>query len=279
MAGSSPIRSEVDLREYVEAYAAAPAFPHVVLDGFLRDEVAWEAFHAFPRHGDQDWTAYTHFNEKKFGNTRLHSFPAPVRSVVEHLNSAAFVAELSALTGIPNLIPDPSLEGGGLHQSPPGGFLNIHADFTSHPHQPGWRRRVNLLVFLNPHHQPEWGGALELWDRAMERRCVAIEPLFNRAVIFNTDVDTFHGHPDPYACPEHETRRSIALYYFTEGEPVDVRSTEYRARPSDSRTKRALIWADKMLLRAYDRVKRITGMDDRVASRVLGWLDRHARRK
>ena len=80
MAGSSPIRSEVDLREYVEAYAAAPAFPHVVLDGFLRDEVAWEAFHAFPRHGDQDWTAYTHFNEKKFGNTTRFRRPFEVSS-------------------------------------------------------------------------------------------------------------------------------------------------------------------------------------------------------
>lgn len=278
MPGDSPISPAIDLRRHTATYAAAPAFPHLVVDGFLREDVAWGAFDAFPPHGSEEWTAYTHFNEKKYGNTKLDSFPAPVRSVVEYLNSQEFVAQLSALTGIPGLIPDPSLAGGGLHQSPPRGFLNIHADFTAHPHQRAWRRRVNLLLFLNPHHQSSWGGALELWDRSMAKCRVSIEPTFNRVVIFNTDVDTFHGHPDPYACPEHETRRSIALYYFTEGEPVRVRSTEYRARPGDSRTKRGLIWADKMLLRAYDRVKRITGIDDRAASRVLAWLDRYTRR-
>ncbi|MCA9579278.1 MAG: 2OG-Fe(II) oxygenase [Polyangiales bacterium] len=278
MPGQSPVHPSVELGRHATAYAAAPAFPHIVLDHFLREDVAARAFDAFPQLGTDDWTAYTHFNEKKYGNTKLDSFPAPLREVVEHLNSPTFVAQLSALTGVPDLIPDPGLEGGGLHQSPPGGFLNVHADFTAHPHHRGWRRRVNLLLYLNPHHEPAWGGALELWDRSMQRCCATIEPVFNRAVIFNTDVDTFHGHPDPYACPPHEARRSIALYYFTAGEPVVVKSTEYRARPTDATTKRALIWADKMLLRVYDRVKRVTGIDDRLASRVLAWVDRHTRR-
>ena len=72
-------------------------------------------------------------------------------AVVDELNSAAFVAWLSELTGIPDLIADPSLEGGGLHQSGTGGFLNVHADFTTHRHQKHWRRRVNVIVYLNPH--------------------------------------------------------------------------------------------------------------------------------
>ena len=176
MPGDSPISPDIDLRRHTATYAAAPEIPHLVLAGVLREDVAWGAFDAFPPHGTEEWTAYTHFNEKKYGNTKLDSFPAPVRSVVEYLNSQEFVAELSALTGIPGLIPDPSLAGGGLHQSPPRGFLNIHADFTAHPHQRGWRRRVNLLLFLNPHHQSSWGGALELGgvvghDRTQDARC------------------------------------------------------------------------------------------------------------
>ena len=49
------------------------------------------------------------------------------------------------------------------------------------------------------------------------KKCVQqISPLFNRCVIFNTDEDSFHGLPDPINCPDSMTRKSIALYYYTE---------------------------------------------------------------
>ena len=42
-----------------------------------------------------------------------------------------------------------------------------------------------------------------------------IAPIGNRAVIFNTDRDSFHGHPEPMRCPDGTARCSLALYYFT----------------------------------------------------------------
>ena len=63
------------------------------------------------------------------------------------------------------------MDGGGLHRSLPGGFLNVHTDFSAHHSKPGWRRRVNLLLYLNPEWQPDWGGELELWSKDMQR-CV-----------------------------------------------------------------------------------------------------------
>jgi hypothetical protein len=68
--------------------------------------------------------------------------------VADELNSPEFVEWLSELTGIPGLIADTDLEGGGLHQSGRGGFLNIHADFTMHHYHKHWRRRVNLILYL-----------------------------------------------------------------------------------------------------------------------------------
>jgi hypothetical protein len=46
-------------------------------------------------------------------------------------------------------------------------------------------------------------------------------PLMNRAVVFNTRSDTFHGHPRPLACPDGVYRRSIAAYYYTAERPAD----------------------------------------------------------
>src|SRR5207253_7370897 len=88
---------------------------------------------------------------------------------VQELNSPDFVSWLCDLTGIPGLMPDPSLEGGGLHQSARGGFLNIHTDFSMHHYHKNWRRRVNLILYLNKGWQEAWGGAIEFWETSMRR--------------------------------------------------------------------------------------------------------------
>ena len=115
--------------------------------------------------------------------------------------------------------------------------------------------------------QDDHGGQLELWSRDMKQCVRKVAPVFNRALIFNTDVDAFHGHPEATTCPDGVTRKSLALYNFSvEPQPFLVRSTEYRARPGDG-LKAVAIYLDKTALRGYDRVKRIFGIDDRFASR------------
>lgn len=268
------ISPNIDLASKKNEYLNAVAYPHIAIDHFLDDEVAKQVYHSFPKINSDEWINYTHYNERKYGNTKLDSFPEVIQKVVSYFNSAEFVAMLSQFTGIDNLMADPSLEGGGLHQSSRGGFLNIHADFTVHPHKRNWRRRVNLLIYLNKDYDDSWGGELEIWDKKMESCKNKIKPLYNRVVIFNTDKDTFHGHPDPFNCPEGESRKSIALYYFTEENAVKIQSTDYRAKPDESSQKKALVWADKMALRIYDKVKRLTGIDDKLASKILRWFSK-----
>ena len=114
-----------------------------------------------------------------------------------------------------------------------GGFLNIHADFTVHPHNRNWQRRANILLYLNEDWKPEYGGDLELWSADMKECVEKVSPIANRALIFTTDPTSFHGHPEPMRCPEGVARRSLALYYFSVEEDPMVRSTEYRSRPGD----------------------------------------------
>jgi hypothetical protein len=106
------------------------------------------------------------------------------------------------------------------------------------------------------------------------KRCEqTIAPIGNRIVIFNTDADAFHGHPEPLRCPDGKSRRSLALYYFTLEQDPPVRSTEYRARPGDGL--RALpIYLDKHALRMYDKVKRRLGLSDDAVSRFLRRIER-----
>src|SRR3954451_2101370 len=62
-------------------------------------------------------------------------------------------------------------------------------------------------------------------------------PYFNRCVVFSTTSTSYHGHPDPLNCPEGETRKSIALYYYSKdrpaGERAGVHNTLFEARPGE----------------------------------------------
>lgn len=129
-------------------FAAARPFPHVVLDDFLPESAADALLTQFAQPAD-GWTYYHHVNERKRGYARLKDMPAPARSVIESLMSADFLHALERLSGVGPLIADPELDGGGLHETEPGGFLNVHTDFLSHTTRSSWSRQLNLLLFLN----------------------------------------------------------------------------------------------------------------------------------
>jgi hypothetical protein len=107
--------------------------PHISLVNFLPVEVARQAADEFPAADTDAWIHWQHHNENKHGLVKRELFPPRLGALTDELNSPRFLSWLSELTGIPDLISDPSLEGSGLHQSGCGGFLNVHADF-SHPH-------------------------------------------------------------------------------------------------------------------------------------------------
>jgi hypothetical protein len=262
------------LAENAHRYKQAQPYPHIVLDNFLEEWAAEKALREFPAVKDAGWIHYVHVNEKKHGLNKMDMLPPFIKRLIQELNSPPFLQFMSKLTGIELLLPDDMLEGGGLHQSKRGGFLNVHADFTVHPHKRNWRRRVNLLIYLNKDWKPEYKGDLELWDRQMKGYQQKISPIFNRCVIFNTDDDSYHGLPDAIECPEDITRKSVALYYFTEEKVMPkLRSTNYQARPQDG-AKSVLIYFDKKLISGYTFIKRTFGINDDFVSRLLNLLSK-----
>jgi Rps23 Pro-64 3,4-dihydroxylase Tpa1-like proline 4-hydroxylase len=113
----------------------------------------------------------------------------------------------------------------------------MHADFNRHP-KLNLDRRLNLLVYLNEGWAEQNQGWLELWDRTMRNRVTRVLPVFNRTVVFSTTSFSFHGQPEPILGPPDLVRRSIALYYYTNGRPAEEisepdHSTLWQARPDD----------------------------------------------
>jgi hypothetical protein len=201
-------------------YAAAQPFAHVVLDDFAPEWILDEVLGEFPSPEEKGWQRFESDNERKLASSGDTGMGPATRQLLAEFNSATFLDFLGALTGIAGLVPDPYFEGGGLHQIVPGGHLNVHVDFNRHP-VTGLDRRLNVLLYLNRDWDEEWGGAFELWSSGMERCERRVPPLFNRLVVFSTTERSFHGHPHPLACPPERSRRSLALYYYSNGRPEE----------------------------------------------------------
>jgi hypothetical protein len=226
-----------DAPALASVYASASPFPHIVLDGrmpeMLLRSVAAEISGSVV---DPEDNFYGSFKKHRISDVR--KMPPHTRRLIEDLNSAPFLEFLEALTGIQGLVPDPYLEGGGIHQIGTGGFLKVHTDFNWH-RKLNLHRRINLLIYLNENWDDDWNGQLELWDEKVEKCEVRISPVFNRMVVFSTTDRSYHGHPDPLTCPEHVRRNSVAMYYYSAARPDDeVRfgqseMTNYRERPGE----------------------------------------------
>jgi hypothetical protein len=91
--------------ELARDYAAGQPFPVVVMDDFLNLAAASAACSAFPPLSNDRWISYIRVNERKFGMRDREIMPAPIRTILDELNSDAFVELVSAITGIPVYAP------------------------------------------------------------------------------------------------------------------------------------------------------------------------------
>lgn len=219
-------------------YVAADPFPHIAIDNFLPEALINKILADFPKRPVDDEVnfdgGYLGFHKRQIPPANCDGFS---RELFNFFNSAPILKFLENVSGIKGLIPDPYFMGGGYHEISKGGLLGIHADFRLNKTL-NVQRRINMLIYLNEDWDEAWGGQLELWDKKMKHKVKGIYPFINRCVIFNTDGDSYHGHPEALNCPEDVNRRSIALYYYTASpsivDEIPAHDTMYRARPTDS---------------------------------------------
>lgn len=252
-------RLDREARDQAETYRAAEPFPHAVIAGAFDETVLRGIVSAAQEEVDAgrvDVREHAYGRKGAVGHNQ--SWSGDTRVLFHELNSASFVRFLERLTGIEGLIPDPHYLGGGLHMIPPGGWLDVHADFSRHERM-DLDRRLNVILYLNEDWDPAWGGALELWTRDMAECAVEIIPDLGTMVVFDTVADGYHGHPDPLTCPEGRSRLSMATYYYTVGTDDRVRRddtpTDWRRR-RDGRLRSWRDWVPPIVIGAGRRIVR-----------------------
>lgn len=234
-------------------------FPHLVIDNFFTKDIANKLAEDFPSQDSPVFNGiYNNKIEIKNSCNIWDRFPTTTYNVLHYLNSGEFIGIIEKHTGI-KLYADQGLHGGGWHHHPSGGKLNVHLDYTIHP-KTGLMRKYNLIIYLNPNYQTGWGGELGLWTHDEENNqpedCVKmIEPKFNRAVFFDTTMNSWHGLEVPNKFPEMECRKSIALYYLTK--PYTQTDNRKRALFAPSQEQKH----DKDVLELIERRSKVLGED------------------
>jgi hypothetical protein len=175
-------------------------FYYQIIDNFFNQEQAKTISKEFPEYNSDIWYCYNNPLENKKTCNNWYQFGPETYKTLTMLNSKEFIRQLQKITGIPKLYPDIGLHGGPK--------LKL-------------QRKLNLIIYLEEDWNQEWGGNLELWSHNKEKnkpdkRFVKIDNVFNRAVLFDTTKNSWHGFPDPLTCPEGKYRKSLAVYYLTD---------------------------------------------------------------
>lgn len=204
-------------KENQQKFTQATPFPHLVVDDFLDPSEALLLYQEVPAIDNSVWFRYNNAIENKYVCNHWDRFPSHTYNFFTKLTSVEFTKKLSELTGIFPLVADVGLHGGGWHVHSTGGMLNVHKDYSIHP-KLKLERALNLILYITPDWYPQWGGGLGLWsnlDNKPYELIYTVDCLFNRAVIFDTRKNSWHGLPDPITCPANTRRISLAIYYLT----------------------------------------------------------------
>lgn len=221
------IHAEVIRRagEIQQTFQRAKPFRHVAIDNFLEPDCCDALLRDFPVFDEKRATNELGLIGRKAVVERVADISPFYGRLYEYINSVPFLDAMSKLTGIPDLLADKTLFGGGTHNNLSGQGLDVHVDFNI-DERTMLHRRINLLIYLNKEWEEAWGGAIELHSdphNPLVDEVTSFLPLFNRAVIFETNEYSWHGFKRIILPQDkqHLSRKSFSIYLYTKDRPVE----------------------------------------------------------
>lgn len=224
------------IKKSAEQFKDSPPYPHIIIDDFLKPEIADALFENFPTSQEMR-KSYKNLNEQKSEGSGFDEYHPSFMQVKNELRTEKFIKFMEELTGIKDLILPDDHRGSGVHQGFNGSYLDVHVDFSIHPTLKK-HRRLNLLIFLNKNWKEEYGGHCEFWDKDVKNLVNKALPSHNRAVIFECSQISYHGYSTIHI-PEDESRKSFYSYFYTDVAPgVKYHDTIFKARPEEGMSKK-----------------------------------------
>jgi Rps23 Pro-64 3,4-dihydroxylase Tpa1-like proline 4-hydroxylase len=191
---------------------------YLVIDNVLPEKYCEKIFNEFPINKN-NFVKFNSFREKKKTSSLIKKYNPIISGIFDAIQDTTVVKQISEITNLNNLEPDPSSYAGGLSMMSKGDFLNPHID-NSHDRDKKRYRKLNLLYYVTPDWKDDFGGNFELWNEKVNKRQEIISK-FNRLVIMETNKQSWHSVNTVIA---DKIRCCVSNYYFS---PISSYKKDY----------------------------------------------------
>jgi Rps23 Pro-64 3,4-dihydroxylase Tpa1-like proline 4-hydroxylase len=203
------------------------------LDDLLPEEITNQIHKVFPK--PEQMVLKRSIREDKYVAAQMNLYNPLLEEIIFAFQDERIVQKVGEICGIDNPIPDENLYAGGISMMGNGQFLNPHLD-NSHDKDRNLWRVLNLLFYVTPNWEEEYGGNLELWPDGMNNKQITIHSKFNRLAVMETHNDSLHSVSpvvfEGYRC-------CVSNYYFSD-KPMRKEDTfhvtSFRGRPENKLT-------------------------------------------
>lgn len=211
------IRKDIDWVDVKKKFHSSEPFNHVTIDNFILPEYVKKLSEEFPDYNDSRLLIRDNPLENKKSSNVWDFFPPLTYSMFNYFGRFEFLNLMRDLVDNSSLHFDYGLHGGGWHMHSCGGLNNVHLDYNVHP-KLNEQRKLNVIIYLTEDWSSEWNGGLELWSHDSEngqpkQMITTIENVYNRAIIFDTTQNSWHGFSKSINCPKGVIRKSLAAYF------------------------------------------------------------------
>lgn len=203
------------------------------LDDLLPEEITNQIHQVFPK--PEQMVLKRSIREDKYVAAQMNLYNPLLEEIIFAFQDERIVEKVGEICGIDNPIPDENLYAGGISMMGNGQFLNPHLDNPHDKDRNLWRV-LNLLFYVTPNWEEEYGGNLELWPDGMNNKQITIHSKFNRLAVMETHNDSLHSVSpvvfEGYRC-------CVSNYYFSD-KPMRKEDTfhvtSFRGRPENKIT-------------------------------------------
>lgn len=213
--------------------ASRNAIGYFYLDNLLPEELAHEINNAFPK--AEEMVLKKSIKEDKYVAAQMNRYNPLLEEIIYAFQDKRIVELVSEICGLSDIVPDDNLYAGGISMMGYKQFLNPHLDNSHDKDRELWRV-LNLLYYVTPEWEEQYGGNLELWPNGLKQKQITIHSKFNRLAVMATHNNSLHSvSPVMY----EGFRCCVSNYYFSKYPIHDTDTfhvTSFRGRPENKLT-------------------------------------------
>ena len=200
------------------------------IDDLLPIEIATKIHQVFPK--PEEMVLKKNIREHKYVAAQMNNYNPLLEEIIYAFQDQRIVSLVGEICAIQNILPDENLYAGGISMMGKNQYLNPHLD-NSHDKDRNLWRVLNLLYYVTPNWNIEYGGNLELWPNGIDEKQLTIHSKFNRLAVMVTHNQSLHSVSpvvfDGYRC-------CVSNYYFSENPLLEsdrFHVTSFRGRPEN----------------------------------------------